>query len=70
MTMQTETIERLRVFLIESPIKMARLQGVGNFKRVPVEPTSSSGIVPTGPGLGITVTEASLRGNARVLAER
>jgi muconate cycloisomerase len=27
-------------------------------------------IVPTGPGLGISVTEASLRGNARILAER
>jgi muconate cycloisomerase len=27
-------------------------------------------IVPTGPGLGISVTDASLRGNARVLAER
>lgn len=26
-------------------------------------------IVPTGPGLGIEVTEASLRGNARILAE-
>ena len=52
MTMQTETIERLRVFLIESPIKMARLQGVGNVKgsvkRVLVELTSSSGIVGWG----------------------
>jgi len=47
-----ETIERLRVFLVESPIKMARLQGVGNVKgtvkRVLVELTSSSGIVGWG----------------------
>jgi muconate cycloisomerase len=52
MTMENETIERLRVFLIESPIKMARLQGVGNVKgsvkRVLVELTSSSGIVGWG----------------------
>lgn len=52
MGMHTETIERLRVFLIESPIKMARLQGVGNVKgsvkRVLVELTSSSGIVGWG----------------------
>jgi muconate cycloisomerase len=43
-----ERIERLRLFLVESPIKMARLQGVGNIKdtvkRVLVELTSSSGI--------------------------
>lgn len=47
-----ETIERIRVLLIESPIKMARLQGVGNVsgtvKRVLVELTSSSGIVGWG----------------------
>ncbi|NWJ23911.1 enolase C-terminal domain-like protein [Rhizobium sp. RM] len=47
-----ETIDRLRVFLIESPIKMARLQGVGNVKgtvkRVLVELTSSSGTVGWG----------------------
>lgn len=47
-----ETIERMRVFLIESPIKMARLQGVGNVKgsvkRVLVELTSSSGGVGWG----------------------
>jgi muconate cycloisomerase len=52
MTMEIETIERLRVFLIESPIKMARLQGVGNVKgsvkRVLVELTSSTGIVGWG----------------------
>lgn len=50
--MEIETIERLRVFLIESPIKMARLQGVGNVKgsvkRVLVELTSSTGIVGWG----------------------
>lgn len=47
-----ERIERLRLFLIESPIKMARLQGVGHVKgtvkRVLVELTSSSGIVGWG----------------------
>jgi muconate cycloisomerase len=52
MTMENESIQRLRVFLIESPIKMARLQGVGNVKgsvkRVLVELTSSSGIVGWG----------------------
>ncbi|MDT3723073.1 enolase C-terminal domain-like protein [Pseudomonas oryzihabitans] len=50
--MENESIQRLRVFLIESPIKMARLQGVGNVrgsvKRVLVELTSSSGIVGWG----------------------
>ncbi len=52
MTMTNESVQRLRVFLIESPIKMARLQGVGNVKgsvkRVLVELTSSSGIVGWG----------------------
>lgn len=52
MTMVNESIQRLRVFLIESPIKMARLQGVGNVKgsvkRVLVELTSTSGIVGWG----------------------
>jgi muconate cycloisomerase len=47
-----ETIANLRVFLIESPIKMARHQGVGNvkgmIKRVLVELTSSSGIIGWG----------------------
>lgn len=47
-----ETIERIRLFLIESPIKMARLQGVGNVKgsvkRVLLEMTSSSGVVGWG----------------------
>lgn len=47
-----ETISALRVFLIESPIKMARQQGVGDVKgtvkRVLVELTSSSGIVGWG----------------------
>ncbi|WP_122664504.1 enolase C-terminal domain-like protein [Pseudomonas viridiflava] len=50
--MTNESVQRLRVFLIESPIKMARLQGVGNVKgsvkRVLVELTSSSGIVGWG----------------------
>ncbi|WP_371998997.1 enolase C-terminal domain-like protein (plasmid) [Tistrella mobilis] len=47
-----ERIERLRVFLIESPIAMARLQGVGNVKgtvkRVLVEATSTSGLIGWG----------------------
>ena len=47
-----ETIRHLRVFLIESPIKMQRQQGVGDVKgtvkRVLVELTSSSGIVGWG----------------------
>lgn len=47
-----ETIERIRLFLIESPIKMARLQGVGNVKgtvkRVILEMTSSSGVIGWG----------------------
>lgn len=50
--MNSDTIERLRVFLITSPIMMARLQGVGNVKgtvkRVLVELTSSSGVVGWG----------------------
>ncbi len=45
-------IERLRLFLIESPIKMARLQGVGNVKgsvkRVLVELTAGDGVVGWG----------------------
>lgn len=47
-----ETIERIRLYLIESPIKMARMQGVGHIKgsvkRVLVELTSSSGVVGWG----------------------
>jgi muconate cycloisomerase len=47
-----QRIEQLRLFLIESPIKMARLQGVGNVKgtvkRVLIELTSSSGITGWG----------------------
>ncbi|GAJ92175.1 cycloisomerase [Agrobacterium rhizogenes] len=47
-----ERIEHLSVYLIESPIKMARLQGVGNVKgavkRVLVKLTSSSGIIGWG----------------------
>lgn len=50
--MSAATVERIRVFLIESPIKMARLQGVGNVKgtvkRVLVELTASTGIVGWG----------------------
>ncbi len=50
--MTEPVIERLRLFLIESPIKMARLQGVGNVKgtvkRVLVELTSSDGITGWG----------------------
>lgn len=45
-------IERLRLFLIESPIKMVRLQGVGNVKgsvkRVLVELTAGDGLVGWG----------------------
>jgi muconate cycloisomerase len=45
-------IERIRLFLIESPIRMARLQGVGNVKgtvkRVLIEMTASDGIVGWG----------------------
>lgn len=49
----TQTIvERIRLFFIESPIKMARLQGVGNVKgtvkRVLVELTASDGLVGWG----------------------
>ena len=44
--MSEATVERIRLFLIESPIKMARLQGVGNVKgtvkRVLIELTSSA----------------------------
>lgn len=50
--MSEAVIERIRIFLIESPIKMARLQGVGNVKgtvkRVLVELTASDGIVGWG----------------------
>jgi muconate cycloisomerase len=50
--MSGPTIERIRLFLIESPIRMARLQGVGNVKgtvkRVLVELTASDGIVGWG----------------------
>ena len=50
--MTEATVERLRLFLIESPIKMARLQGVGNVKgtvkRVLLELTGSDGIVGWG----------------------
>jgi len=47
-----ETIARIRVFLIASPIKMARRQGVGDVqgsvKRVLLEITSSSGVIGWG----------------------
>jgi muconate cycloisomerase len=50
--MSTAIVERMRLFYIESPIKMARLQGVGNVKgtvkRVLVELTASDGIVGWG----------------------
>lgn len=50
--MTDPVIERIRLFLIESPIKMARLQGVGNVKgtvkRVLIEMTASDGIVGWG----------------------
>jgi muconate cycloisomerase len=45
-------VERIRLFLIESPIKMARLQGVGNVKgtvkRVLLEMAASDGMVGWG----------------------
>ncbi|MHC2763414.1 L-alanine-DL-glutamate epimerase-like enolase superfamily enzyme [Bradyrhizobium liaoningense] len=50
--MTEATIERLRLFLIESPIKMTRLQGVGNVKgsvkRVLIELTSNEGVIGWG----------------------
>ncbi len=50
--MTTAIVERIRLFFIESPIKMARLQGVGNVKgtvkRVLVELTASDGITGWG----------------------
>lgn len=50
--MSGSIIDRVRLFLIESPIRMARLQGVGNVKgtvkRVLVELTASDGIVGWG----------------------
>jgi muconate cycloisomerase len=50
--MTQAVIDRIRLFLIESPIKMARLQGVGNVKgsvkRVLVELTASDGVVGWG----------------------
>lgn len=50
--MADATIDRIRLFLVESPIKMARLQGVGNVKgsvkRVLVELTASDGVVGWG----------------------
>lgn len=45
-------VDRIRLFFIESPIKMARLQGVGNVKgsvkRVLIELTASDGVVGWG----------------------
>ena len=50
--MTETTVERMRLFLIESPIKMARLQGVGDIKgtvkRVLLELTASDGTVGWG----------------------
>ncbi|AOO84255.1 enolase C-terminal domain-like protein [Bosea vaviloviae] len=50
--MNQAVVERIRLFFIESPIKMARLQGVGNVKgtvkRVLVELTASDGVVGWG----------------------
>ncbi|HWX49945.1 MAG TPA: enolase C-terminal domain-like protein [Roseomonas sp.] len=49
---QAPVIERMRVFLVESPIKMARAQGVGavkgSVKRVLLELTTRDGIVGWG----------------------
>ncbi|MET0430027.1 MAG: enolase C-terminal domain-like protein, partial [Microvirga sp.] len=50
--MTEPTIDRMRLFLIESPIRMARLQGVGNVagsvKRVLLELTCSDGVTGWG----------------------
>ena len=50
--MGSEVVERIRLFLIESPIKMTRLQGVGNVKgtvkRALLELTASDGTVGWG----------------------
>ncbi len=50
--MREPVVERLRLFLIESPIRMARLQGVGDVKgtvkRVLLELTASDGTVGWG----------------------
>lgn len=50
--MNHAVVERIRLFFIESPIKMARLQGVGNVKgtvkRVLLELTTSDGVVGWG----------------------
>lgn len=50
--MNQAVVERIRLFFIESPIKMARLQGVGNVKgtvkRVLLELTASDGVVGWG----------------------
>src|ERR1700722_17104576 len=61
--MGAEVVERIRLFLIESPIKMTRLQGVGNVKgtvkRVLLELTASDGTVGWGeaaPWEGFTGT--------------
>ena len=52
MIVTESVIDRIRLFLIESPIKMARLQGVGNVKgsvkRVLIELTASDGAVGWG----------------------
>lgn len=50
--MKTMVVERVRLFFIESPIKMARLQGVGNVKgsvkRALIELTASDGVIGWG----------------------
>jgi muconate cycloisomerase len=50
--MSDAVVDRIRLFLIESPIKMVRLQGVGNVKgsvkRVLIELTASDGVVGWG----------------------
>lgn len=47
-----DRIASLRLWLIESPIRMARRQGVGDVK--------GHVLVPDAPGLGIRVSEAAL----------
>jgi L-alanine-DL-glutamate epimerase-like enolase superfamily enzyme len=48
---------------------MARLQGVGNVKGSVKRVLVGHVVVPDGPGLGIQVSERSVRANARIMAE-
>jgi muconate cycloisomerase len=69
--MNLPVIERLRLFLIESPIRMARLQGVGNVKgtvkRVLVELTSGDGVVGWGEAAPWEVFTGTAEGSLAAL---